>query len=190
MPKPSKQYSLNMNAAEWWWFNAVNMWQNPFAIAGGWMFDFPPPPGKAGYIVHAHTVPLKETNVLELFCSVNLSDPPPIFDRNGPVKCAARLILMKQDFVSTNLNDRWWSLDSIPLEESNAHEIRVPLTPNAWHRGAENPSAFRECLANIGRIGLSFGGDADFVDGDTSFGHGVNVELGVARFFCNRLSLL
>jgi hypothetical protein len=78
---------------------------------------------------------------------------------------------------------RWWSNPVAITLGAGTTTITVPLTPESWSSvqgrfGTDNPTATQEfynTLADVGKIGLSFGAGC-------FFGHGVYVSGGTATF--------
>lgn len=73
---------------------------------------------------------------------------------------------------------RWWSNPSAIVLAGGTHTLTVPLQPQYWSNangqfGDTLPAAFTATLANVGRMGVTFGGGC-------FFGHGVNVSGGTA----------
>jgi hypothetical protein len=79
--------------------------------------------------------------------------------------------------------DRWWSNPRAFTLASGTATISVPLTPESWSSvfgqyGNADPTVkfnFDKALLNVTRLGLTFGGGC-------SFGHGISVRGGSARF--------
>lgn len=79
--------------------------------------------------------------------------------------------------------DRWWSNPRAYALASGTATISVPLQAENWssvngrfgHEDAETRFAFEKALLNVTRLGVTFGGGC-------SFGHGIRVSGGTARF--------
>lgn len=79
--------------------------------------------------------------------------------------------------------DRWWSNPRAYALAAGTATISVPLRAADWssvngrfgHEDAETRFAFDKALLNVTRLGLTFGGGC-------SFGHGIRVSGGTARF--------
>lgn len=80
--------------------------------------------------------------------------------------------------------DRWWSNPRAFALASGSTAITVPLSPELWssvngrfgNANSEARFGFAKAILNVTRLGLTFGGGC-------SFGHGINVQNGRARFF-------
>ena len=82
--------------------------------------------------------------------------------------------------------DRWWSNPIAATLGAGSSTISVPLTGASWssvngrYGNADGETAFNfeKALLNVTRLGVTFGGGC-------SFGHGVRVSGGTARFALN-----
>ncbi len=87
-------------------------------------------------------------------------------------------------------NDRRWSNPDCVLLATGAFVLEVPLTPDRWsdvfgHKcdeSGQTRSAFDALLKSIAQIGFTCGGGI-------SFGHGVGLVSGAAKFLCNEFAL-
>lgn len=79
--------------------------------------------------------------------------------------------------------DRWWSNPRAYALAPGVATINVPLQPEHWssvdgrfgNADAETQFGFERALLNVTRLGLTFGGGC-------SFGHGIRVSGGTAKF--------
>lgn len=113
---------------------------------------------------------------------------PVVFNSLDPVTAACSIVPSVRPFLWANDNgdgayDRWWSNPvSWPLADGSA-TISVPLSNESWssvngkygNTDAATRRGFARALQNVSRLGLTFGGGC-------SFGHGINVWNGRARF--------
>jgi hypothetical protein len=95
---------------------------------------------------------------------------------------SARPFLWANDNGNGNF-DRWWSNPRAYALAAGSTTISVPLQAGNWssvdgrfgNADAETRFAFERALLNVTRLGLTFGGGC-------SFGHGIRVSGGTAKF--------
>lgn len=86
--------------------------------------------------------------------------------------------------------DRWWSNPRAYALAAGGATITVPLQPEQWssvdgkfgHTDAETRFGFEKALLNVTRLGLTFGGGC-------SFGHGIRISGGAARFVLSEYAI-
>lgn len=113
---------------------------------------------------------------------------PVVFNSLDPITSTCSIPASVRPFLWANNNgngahDRWWSNPrSFPLADGSA-TISVPLEPGSWSNvngqfgNADSVARFNfdKALLNVSRLGVTFGGGC-------SFGHGINVRGGSAKF--------
>jgi len=156
-------------------------------------FDFPPAPGSVGYVSKQATGAAK--GAVQASFSIAMSGDA-VFDYRTAANntCAApasvRLLLQRK---GDNLSGagpyafyRWWSIAGTVLK-AGSFTLTVPLAPAHWRSvsgktGEANPRAFADALADLGRVGVTFGGGC-------FYGHGVRVLRGRAAFTMTRFAI-
>lgn len=113
---------------------------------------------------------------------------PVVFNSLDPITSACSLPASVRPFLWANNNgngayDRWWSNPRAFALADGSATIAVPLEPGAWSSvngqfgNADSVARFNfdKALLNVSRLGVTFGGGC-------SFGHGINVRGGSAKF--------
>jgi hypothetical protein len=191
---------ISMAASSWDFRFSPGMPEHPSGLPVGWFFDFPvysevstvncnatncP---SVHYLTTASSMPLAgKTLAVTVLISVSGS---PIFQSalepgntcGGPA--TVRLFFQRADDPGTLEAEfhRWWSVGSYVLSPGSG-TLSVPMMPELWssvlgRRGDSSAAAtegFNAALANLGHVGMTFGGGC-------FFGHGVNISSGTARF--------
>jgi hypothetical protein len=163
------------------------------APAREFSFDFPRAPGSVHYITKPATIAAKGA-VQASFSITTRGDA--VFDYhtaanntcNAPA--AVRLLLQRK---ADNLSGagpyafyRWWSIAGTVLR-AGSFTLTVPLKPALWSSvfgktGDANPRAFADALADLGNVGVTFGGGC-------FYGHGVRLLRGSAVFTMKRFAI-
>jgi hypothetical protein len=99
-----------------------------------------------------------------------------------------RLFFEQQNDQLTNANGRWWFdqiIYNLGSQDNQTITVTVPLAPNQWTNveGEQDPQAFASALANIGWVGITFGGQY-------FAGHGVALSSGSAKFILISYSVM
>ena len=124
-----------------------------------------------------------------LVVSFNITtDGPVLFNSLEPVAGACVIPPSVRPFIWAHSNgegiyDRWWANTHFSRLAAGAVTLTVPLKPEHWssvngrlaNADTEIKFNFERALLNMTRLGLTFGGGC-------SFGHGINVSGGTARF--------
>ncbi|MBY0493070.1 MAG: hypothetical protein K2Y23_02530 [Cyanobacteria bacterium] len=160
----------------------------PFALANdgaALTFEFPSS-GSINYLFTAASIPNLH-GTLSITVRITTSGPV-IFNSLDPQTPSCTIPSSVRPFIWANGNgngesDRWWSNPRSITLAAGTQTLNVPLTADAWSNvngkfaSADGPAtvAFGRALLNLSRLGLTFGGGC-------SFGHGINVQNGTARF--------
>ncbi len=113
---------------------------------------------------------------------------PVVFESLDPQSASCSIPSSVRPFLWANNNgngayDRWWSNPRAYTLAPGAATVSVPLRPENWssvngrfgNADGEARFNFDKALLNVTRLGLTFGGGC-------SFGHGIRVSGGAARF--------
>jgi len=156
-------------------------------------FDFPLAPGLVGYVSKQATGAAKGA-VRASFSIATSGDA--VFDYRTAADntCAApasvRLLLQRKGDDLSGVGPyefyRWWSIAGTALR-AGSFTLTVPLKPALWRSvfgktGEANPRAFADALANLGSVGVTFGGGC-------FYGHGVRILRGRAAFTMTRFAV-
>lgn len=114
--------------------------------------------------------------------------PPVVFESLEPQSASCSLPSAVRPFFWANDNgngayDRWWSNPRASALANGTATITVPLLAEHWSSvngrfgNADSATRFQfdKALLNVSRLGVTFGGGC-------SFGHGIRVRGGAARF--------
>ncbi len=149
------------------------------------VFEFPSS-GSMHYLFTASARPnLRGTIVVSLQVATT---GPVLFNSLDPQSGSCAIPSSVRPFFWANDNgsgpyDRWWSNPRAYALAEGTTTIAVPLEAQNWssvngrygNADSETKFLFDRALLNVTRIGLTFGGGC-------SFGHGINVQGGAARF--------
>jgi hypothetical protein len=141
------------------------------------------------YVTAAYTKAITGTSISMLF-SVT-TGPGTVFDwktqfeNTCPGEATVRLLIEHRNDASLSQPTyRWWSNPvSFPLAPVMNMTLTVPLTPDQWsdvngqfgNTNAQTLAGFKAALAQVGAVGMTFGGGC-------FFGHGVYLDSGSATF--------
>lgn len=156
-------------------------------------FDFPQSPGSVHYVTKAVTL-AAGVAASATFTITTVGDPVFDYHTDPDNTCdrpaAVRLFLQRRDDDMSGAGQyefyRWWSNAGTVLKEGT-FTVNVALEPALWtsvfgKTGDSNPAAFAEAMANLGNVGVTFGGGC-------FFGHGVRILNGRAVFTMNRFAV-
>jgi hypothetical protein len=167
----------------------------PFPLANdgsSLVFDFPSS-GSMHYLYTASALAaLRGTIVVSL--QVQTSGPV-LFNSLDPQSASCTIASSVRPFLWANNNgngeyDRWWSNPRAYTLAAGTATVSVPLDPQYWssvngkfgNSSSDVKFNFDRALLNVTRLGLTFGGGC-------SFGHGINVQGGAARFVLSDYSV-
>lgn len=189
--------TLSLRAEDWDIQYSPGMPAHPSpAPEGAWYFDFPNDPGSVHYVSVPYNQALPHQTVSITF-RVSATEPPIYSSLDTGCNSSPahfRLYLQRRDDDMKSDGNRWWSNPAhyeLGSHDNQTITVAVPLTPDQWsglngefgHSSAQAQQWFQDTLSNLGRIGVTFGGGC-------SFGHGVNVSVGKARFTLIRFSVV
>lgn len=167
----------------------------PFPLsneAGNLVFDFP----SSGSMHYLYTPSALQTLRGTIVVSLQVATTGPVlFNSLDPQSGTCTIPPSVRPFFWANNNgfgpyDRWWSNPRAYALAAGTTTISVPLEAQNWssvngrygNADSETKFSFDRALLNVTRIGLTFGGGC-------SFGHGINVQGGAARFTLSAYSV-
>jgi hypothetical protein len=188
---------LSLQAQDWDIQYSPGMPAHPSPAAdGAWFFDFPADPGSVHYVSVPYNQSAAHRSVSITFRITTTGAP---FYNSLDTGCNntpahVRLYLQRQNDDMRSDGNRWWSNPASYELGSNDNQtitIEVPLTAEKWsglsgqfgHSSLQSQQWFQNTLSNLGRVGMTFGGGC-------SFGHGVNISGGTARFTLIHLAVV
>ncbi len=180
-----------ISAQAWLILYSPGMPDHPTAQGDGWYFDFPSAPGSVHYVL----APVNMAATKSVSASITVTTAgKPIFEYNiDPsntcnASANARFMLQERadDLSGTNGKQyyRWWSIRGAYELAPGSAILTASLTDlSQWlsvfgeraDASAAATAGFRQALANLGNAGFTFGGGC-------SYGHGVHVTGGTAKF--------
>ena len=163
---------------------------HPSTAHAGWTFDFPKGtncsnkykcPG-VHYVTTKYAKALPYKSTLTISGEITVTNEPTFnYQLESTNTCLsppnARALIQKENDDLYASNGRFWSNPiAIPLVPGK-FSVTIPLDIDNWSNvdGKRDKSGMKTLLANMGRIGLTFGGGC-------FFGHGINVSGGAAKF--------
>ena len=177
---------VSMNPDAWSFLYSPTMPAHPAAHPDGWSFDFPAQDG-----VHYLAQPVSgyASEIARAKFRIETTGTP-FFDwRTNPNNtcdnpATVRLYLQRRgdDLTAAKEFFRWWSNPVAYTLAPGAGDLVAPLEPARWssvlgRKGTDSAAAsdgFQAALADLGHIGMTFGGGC-------YHGHGVFVTRGSAR---------
>ena len=178
---PQAPNVVSLTPQDWYFFHGDNMPLHPLPDAtGAWSFSFPHPDGHVNYLQ-------TQFNATEVLHNVTIvfrieSDAPQykVLDPTDHPPATVHLFFEQKNDDLRNLNGRWWATWSqynLGAPDNTTIRFVIPLTPDQWSNvhGQRNPASFYAALANVGWIGMTFGGQS-------FFGHGVALSGGTAKY--------
>lgn len=159
----------------------------PLATDGSMLtFEFPRS-GSMHYLFTASPLGALRGTIAVAF-QITVTGLPVVFNSLDPQSASCTIPSSVRPFFWANDNgngvyDRWWSNPRAVTLAPGPASISVPLKPENFssvngrfgNADAETRYFFDKALLNVSRLGVTFGGGC-------SFGHGINVQGGVARF--------
>lgn len=191
--------TLSMAAADWDIQYSPGLPTHPTAAAQGWYFDFPIAQAVLDAVsVNYVTTPYSGVAAKQVSMTFSVSSDGPFngnlsSDNTGSTPASVRFFLQQRgdDMSGSGKYEfyRWWA-DQVSYELKSGHIIMtVQLTPDQWSSvmgraglaSADTLAGFKSALANLGHVGMTFGGGS-------FFGHGVNA-VKPARFTLESFSI-
>lgn len=168
---------VSLNPLDWYVLYSEGMNAHPNgSVLDAWGFAFP----IGGHVNYIQT-PFKATKLLSQvkvkLAIVENNAQYKLSDSTDHLPATCRIFFETKGDKLTNTNGRWWGAAITPLM-NGTFEITLPLTSDHWTNvnGQSTPGSFAAALANIGWVGITFGGQ--------SFaGHGVGLASGSSVFF-------
>jgi hypothetical protein len=148
---------------------------------GAWAMPLPSSSGHLNYVKTPYSPTKIATQVKVTFRVDSSSDV--IYDSVDPAArnpATFHLFLERRGDDLTKPNYRWWSGDggyTLGSQDNSTVTITVPLRPEYWTNvnGQCDATEFNQTLQDLAFVGMTFGGQ-------DSWGHGVNLKSGAARF--------
>jgi hypothetical protein len=186
-------------SSDWQIEYSQNMPSKPRIDGNGWYFDFPNGtecddkqncPG-VHYVMRGHNNSAKYGGLLSMTFEIETTGDPKFNyklekDNTCEIPAHVRAMLQKRNDDMYERNGRFWANPiAWKLKATNGTvTLNIPLTIENWSNvsGQRDKEGFQRLLANLGRVGITFGGGC-------FFGHGVNVSGGTARFIMREFGL-
>ena len=179
--------NLSMAASDWSFEYSPSMPRHPRTVGSGWQFEFPHKEA-VGYLTTAQR-PTSASQSITASITVETEGNPSFEYRAEAAntcggQATVRLYFQRRgdnmSGVGAYEHYRWWSNPvAYNLGSGSVDLIGDLADPSAWtsvlgRSGADNEAAFRAALADLGKVGFTFGGGC-------FFGHGVYVEPGTGQ---------
>jgi hypothetical protein len=180
-PQAPNVVSLDPN--QWHIFYSAGMPVHPSADpAGAWSFEFPND-SSGGHVNYVETPFNSTTPLHNLTVTFMVEDDAAqwvVIDTTDHLPATCRLMIEIQNDDLSDPNGRWWaqaSMYDLGSEDNQTLTISIPLTSDQWTNvvGEHDAQAFTQALANIGWVGVTFGGQF-------FAGHGVAISSGSAKY--------
>ena len=170
--------TVRMDAAAWDFRYGVGTPAHPAPAPVGFTFQFPAS-GEVDYLTT--NVSINAKTIAHAVVKVEAVSGTPAFKAtDGCTPAAFRIMLEARDDDGRNVDKRWWArLNGPALSAPGNYVMDVSLTDlTQWSNvqgtiATVRPNNFRDAIANLGAVGITFGACA--------FGHGVSVTGGTAR---------
>ncbi len=127
---------------------------------GTWAFDFPQFDGVHYVVKTSGPIALGRTIAI----SFAIQGDGKLIPTQGDPPAKLRLLLQQagDTMTAAEADKRWWS-PPVDLVGPNDYALSVKLTPDMWTNvfgasGSVSSAGFANCIANIGNIGVTFGG--------------------------------
>lgn len=152
-------------------------------VNGVWAWKFPASPRLVGYCIRSGTKLTGKTAIRFKFRIEGTATFAPKDTNEGP-PCKVRLYFQRKDDNLSGAGKyefyRWWGNAHVTQLAPGSFTVTAPLNPAEWgsvlgKNGVQAGSYWTQALANVGKMGFTFGGN--------SFaGHGVYTTSGSATF--------
>ena len=137
-------------------------------------------PSVGHYLIATLAIELLPGSVIKQWAEGPDTWPPDGQDPNAPATCG--LYLERKSLDLNKPNHRYWAAGQHRIVMANGiFTQQIPLTQGNWTHvfGQFEQAGFADLLANLGRVGYTFGGGGDY-------GHGVYLQNGKCRVSCIR----
>ena len=179
--------NLSMAPSDWNFEYSPSMPSHPRAAGSAWQFEFPDKKA-VSYLTTAQRPNSASQSITASITIETVGSPFFVYRTEAGNTCGGqatvRLYFQRRGDNMTGdgayEHYRWWSNPvAYNLESGSVDLVGNLADPSAWtsvlgKSGAQNEAAFRAALADIGNVGLTFGGGC-------FFGHGVYVEPGTGQ---------
>lgn len=147
-----------------------------------WSFEIPNSAGN-GHVGYVQTPFNATTTLHSVTVTFKVESDSPQYEVRDPgdiLPATVHLFFEQQGDDLFNPDGRWWADAggyNLGSQDGQTIAVAVPLTPDQWTNvdGQHDPGAFSAAFANVGWIGLTFGGQY-------FWGHGVALGSGTAKF--------
>ena len=179
--KPREVNVASLAPQDWYIFYSKGMLLHPSADpSGAWSFEFPGGDGHVNYVQTPFNTTTTAHNVKVIFRVESNIPQYQVIDSTGILLATVHLFFEQQNDDLRDPNGRWWATASkydLGSQDNTMITFVIPLTSDRWTNvyGQSDPQSFYAALANVGWIGVTFGGQY-------FFGHGVAVSGGVAKY--------
>jgi len=181
--KPESPNVVSLNPQDWYILYSAQMPSHPSSDNEGvWSFEFPSSQD-GGHVNYVQTPFNATTTPSSITISFKVESNAPeyvVVDPTDTLPATTRLFFEQQETDLTNTNGRWWadaSISNLGSQDGQTITFTVPLTSDQWTNvnGKQDAQALAAAIANIGWVGMTFGGQ-DFA------GHGVAISNGTAKY--------
>lgn len=180
---PEAPNVVSLDPQNWYIYYSAEMPPHPSTDPeGAWSFEFPSSEtsGHVNYVqtpfnatttLHNVSITFKVESVAPQYVVVDPTDIPP---------ATVHVFFEQQNDNLSDANGRWWagaSQYNLGSKDNTAVTYSVPLIPDQWSNvyGQRDSQSFYSALANVGWIGVTFGGQY-------FWGHGVALASGSAKY--------
>ncbi len=179
---PAEANAVSLNPQGWNIFYSSGMPYHPSAETGAaWAFVFPS--AESGGHVNYVQTPFRATTTLQnVTITFRVQSDQPLYDvidAGDHPPATFHMFFEQQNDDLIESNGRWWAHGGYNLgtQDNQTITLTVPLTSENWTNvhGETTPSSFAAAWANVGWIGVTFGGQF-------FWGHGVALDSGTATF--------
>ncbi|HLW97921.1 MAG TPA: hypothetical protein VKR82_04695 [Candidatus Acidoferrales bacterium] len=190
--RPREPNVISLDPQDWYIFYSAGLAPHPSPDSeGAWSFQFPSSE-TGGHVNYVQTPFNATTTPQSLTITFKVESDAPqyvVLDPGDHPPATFHLFFEQRNDDLKDPNGRWWA-DSSPViyylgsQDGQTLTFVAPLTPDIWGNvvGEKDPQAFSVALANIGWIGVTFGGQF-------FAGHGVALSGGSAKFILVNFSV-
>jgi hypothetical protein len=200
-PAPTPVPGISLDSQSWYIRSSDDGQpdHHPNAAANGWSFNFPVVAdisscsaiGKCpsiNIVTTPYTTPIAIGKTVTMTFQINTTGTPQfnyMLDPTNTCVSPATVHLFiehaNDDFLTETY--QWWAIPSSAVLAAGTVTLTAPITPDQWsdmygnvgNLDSTRLAGFSDALANVGNIGMTFGGGCFLV-------HGVNISGGTAQF--------